>query len=105
MSALPAGAQPFAHIKASQAPLALREMLAELKIPNAESYRTHDFRRGHAEDMRRSESKLFEILTAGDWRSAAFLSYLYRMSLERDLVLEAQTGFSDSEDEADFGDS
>jgi len=55
--------------------------------------------------MRRSGSKLYEILTSGDWPSGAFLSYLDKESLERDLVLEAQTGFSDSEDEADDGDS
>ena len=105
MGALPAGTQPFAHLKAPQVLLALREMLAELKIPNAGSYRTHDFRRGHADDMRRSGSKLWEILSAGDWRSAAFLGYLNKMKLGRDLVLEAQTGFSDSEDGADDGDS
>ena len=101
MRALPAGTQPFAHIRASQALLALRELLAELHIPNAGVFRTHDFRRGHAEDLRRGGSRLYEILAAGDWKSGAFLAYLDRVSLERDQVIEAQTGFSDSDAEDD----
>ena len=101
MRALPAGTQPFAHIRASQALLALRELLAELHIPNAGVFRTHDFRRGHAEDLRRGGSRLYEILAAGDWKSGAFLAYLDRVSLERDQVIEAQTGFSDSDEEDD----
>ena len=39
--------------------------------------------------------------TSGDWKSGAFLAYLDRVALERDQVIEAQTGFSDSEDEDD----
>jgi len=99
MQQLPPGTQPFAHIKAAQALLALREMLGELGVPGAGAYRTHDFRRGHAEDLRLGGARLYEILAAGDWKSAAFLSYLDKEGLERDQVIEAQTGFSDSESE------
>ena len=101
MRTMPAGTQPFAHIRASQALLSLRELLAELHIPNAAVFRTHDFRRGHAEDLRRGGSRLYEILAAGDWKSGAFLAYLDRVGLERDQVIEAQTGFVDSDEEAD----
>ena len=44
-------------------------------------YRTHDLRRGHAEDMRRSGCTLAQILQAGQWRSAAFLKYLDEVRL------------------------
>jgi len=91
------GTQPFKHIGSAQALLALRELLAELQVPQAPMHRTHDFRRGHAEDMRRSGAKLCEILAAGDWSSAAFMVYLDRERLECDAVAEAQAGFSDSD--------
>jgi len=101
MRELPAGTQPFAHIKAAQIITALRELLAEAGVANAQKYKTHDFRRGHAEDLRRGGARLFEILDAGDWKSAAFLAYLDKEKLETDAVIEAQTGFSDSESEVD----
>ena len=44
---------------------------------------------------------MYEILAAGDWKSGAFLAYLDRVGLERDHVIEAQTGFVDSDEEAD----
>ena len=95
------GTQPFKHIRPAQALLALRELLAELQVPDASGYRTHDFRRGHAEDMRCNGHKLCEILAAGDWSSAAFMIYLNRMPLECDAVEEAQAGFSDSDTGSD----
>ena len=45
-------------------------------ISEPEKYGTHDFRRGHAEDMRAAGSPLAEILQAGQWKSAAFLRYV-----------------------------
>ena len=81
--------------------MALRELLKELHVPNVTLFRTHDFRRGHAEDLCRGGSRLYEILAAGDWKSGAFLAYLDRVSLERDQVMESQTGFSDSDEEDD----
>ena len=98
---MPPGTQPFVHIRASQALLALRELLEELHVPNAIFFRTHDFRQCHAEDLRRGGSRLGEILAAGDWNSVAFLRYLDHVRLERDRVIEAQTGFSDSDEEGD----
>jgi len=98
---LPAGTQPFKHWSASQALSALRELLAELGVPLASVHRTHDFRRGHAEDMRLSGARLCEILAAGDWSSAAFMSYLDRSRLECDAVAEAHASLSDSEADPD----
>ena len=99
--ALPSGARPFAHLKPAQVLLALRDLLEELGIPHARVYRTHDFRRGHAEDLRRCGARLYEILAAGDWSSAAFILYLDKEGLERDAVAEANAGFSDSEPDSE----
>ena len=53
MRGLPAGARPFALFDLGQTLLALRELLCELDIDHAMLHRLHDFRRGHAEDLRR----------------------------------------------------
>ena len=45
-------------------------------------------RRGHARDLQQRGSNLAEILRAGEWRSAAFLSYLDSHQLEDDAVQE-----------------
>ena len=86
------------YIGASKA--LLRELSAELHIPNAAVFWTDDFRRSHAQDLRRGGPRLYEILAAGDWKSVSFLAYLDRVGLERDQVIEAQTGFNDSDEEA-----
>ena len=101
MSSLPTGTQPFIHMCPAQVLLALRELLCEIRVPNAWHFRTHDFRRGHAEDLRRNGARLSEILTAGDWRSAAFATYLDSAQLEQDRVAEAHVAcFSDSDPES-----
>lgn len=85
-----AGHQPFAHIRADQARLALRMMLAEIGVPNAEHYGTKVFRRGHTEDMVEHGSRIGEIAEAGTWSSRAFSDYLSKFRLERDRVAEAK---------------
>ena len=87
--ALPEGYTPFAEYRPDVVLRELRRCLQELQVPGAMAYRTHDFRRGHAEDLRISGAGLGEILRAGDWKSPAFLQYLDREQLERDRVLEA----------------
>jgi hypothetical protein len=93
---LPDGARPWTHVSADKARQRSRQVLQNLRVPNADGYGTHDLRRGHAEvslclnlclaslsaatapcqDMRKSGCKLAEILNAGQWKSAAFLKYL-----------------------------
>ena len=59
-------------------------------------------RRGHADDLRASGATLYEILTAGQWRSPAFLTYLDIHTLEADAVLQAHMDESSSdEDDSD----
>ena len=129
------GSKPFGGITEAAALASLRAVLALLGIPGAQtshlrvwlgfarrwagaaSYRTHDFRRGHAEDMREKGATLVQILRAGEWRrawawqcmrlhgplaavsrSAAFLSYLEQTKLEEGAVMEAHLDTSDEED-------
>mgnify|MGYP001391707445 FL=1 len=73
---LPDGAHPWAHISAGTARARLHRILDVLKVPSAKCYGTHDFRRGHAEDMRKSGCTMAEILAAGQWKSAAFVRYI-----------------------------
>ena len=78
---LPDGAQPWTHISPGVARSRLHQILRVLRVPNASSYGTHDFRRGHAEDMRQSGCSLAEILAAGQWKSSAFLTYINEVRL------------------------
>ena len=93
---LPDGAKPWAKVSAGLARVRLRQILAKLLVPDWANYGTHDFRRGHAEvgsfvalflsvvpfynlrcqDMRKSGCTLAQILLAGQWKSASFLTYL-----------------------------
>lgn len=86
---LPVGAQPWADVSPNFARERVRAVLRNLDVPNANLYGTQDFRRGHAEDLRRCGAPLAEILRAGQWKSAAFMSYLDEADLEKDLVFEA----------------
>ena len=92
MRELPGGARPFLHLKPAQTLLALRELLCELNVEDAMCYRLHDFRRGHANDIWKVGGTLADILSAGDWSSAAFQTYLDRCQLESARVSAAHSG-------------
>ena len=68
---------------------------------DASKFRTHDLRRGHAQDLADSGAPLVDILNAGQWRSPAFLEYLDINSLERDAVLQAHGDEASSDDDSD----
>ena len=86
-AALPDGAEPWSDITPAMARDRLRRTLQRLQVPSAAGYGTHDFRRGHAEDMRKSGCTLAEILRAGQWRSASFMTYLAEADIEKDLAV------------------
>ena len=94
------GSRPFKDLKPGAVLKALKERLLTLKVPQASSYRAHDFRRGHARDLQADGAQLFEILAAGEWRSPAFLKYMDVHQLEHDVVVEAHVDES-SDDEFD----
>ena len=67
---------PFKGISSASAIGVLRRCLVSLGVDNALEYRTHDLRRGHALDLQLSGAPLWEFLSAGEWKSPAFLQYL-----------------------------
>ena len=96
---LGSGTKIFSGISPSKALTRLRCCLSEMTVPEAKYYRTHDLRRGHAKDLFQNGATLYEILSAGEWRSPAFLSYLDYGELESGVVWEAHADESSSEDE------
>jgi hypothetical protein len=90
----------FASITGAKANIVLRSFLKDAcQVVDPRHYKSHDLRRGHADDLRRSGASLIEILRAGEWRSPAFLSYLNEVELERDSVVQAHVDESSSEEE------
>ena len=77
----------------------LRVVLEATGTVNADTYRTHDLRRGHAEDLRLSGAPLWKILAAGEWKSPAFMDYLDVHKMEVELVMQ---GCLDEESDCDF---
>ena len=107
----------FAGITASHAAVNLQVMLKNIGVEESYLYRTHDLRRGHARDLQLSGARLcaydesnrvnlstfagaplWEILSAGEWRSPAFLSYLDLHQLDAQLVIQAHID-EESDDE------
>ena len=89
-SGMPAGTSPFASISRNRAIQLLRQMLKLQHVDDADSFGTHDCRRGHCDDMIRAGSGLGEILIAGGWRSpGGQRSYVDMVDLEQRATLEA----------------
>ena len=63
-----------------------RRLLDALGFADACKYATHDFRRGHAQDLLESGATLAEILLAGQWRGSSFVKYLKEAELEREVA-------------------
>ena len=95
----PNGTDLFAEFSPELVLVELRRVLRELGVPEAEKYRSHDFRRGMAQDMKQEGYSINQILSAGGWSSALF-SYLDRDELEDECVLETHVVDS-SGDEAE----
>ena len=94
------GQKVFGDISASSALWELRRCLGELGTPDAELYRCHDFRRGHADDLRESGADMSEIKATLDHLSdAAKLRYLNLVDLEANRVGRGHLSESSSEDE------
>ena len=98
-SGLEKGAEPFSAFTPGFALKSLRNMLRRLMVPEYGMYRTHDIRRGHAQDLLAKGASLALILRAGQWRSPAFLEYLDLEALEKGAVVEAHLDESSSDDE------
>ena len=66
----------FGCVRAATALSTMRFILVQMGVEQASDYRTHDLRRGHAQDLVESGAPLATILAAGEWRSPAFLAYI-----------------------------
>ena len=64
LSSQPAGFR-FEKINAAKALSRLGDVRQVLKVPEYETHRTHDVRRGHARDTQADGTSLGEILAAG----------------------------------------
>ena len=95
---LPDGAPLFPNITRHSVLRLLRTRLEELRVPDAGQYRTQDFRRGHAKDLQVRGASLKDILTAGEWKSPAYLKYQDLELLEHDNVVQAHLDDSSDED-------
>ena len=91
---LPVVHRPFGSLRLHLVLSRLRRRLVDLGIAVARSYRTHDFRRGHARDLQASGASLLGILQAGEWRSPVFMKYIDKAELEADLVVQAHVAES-----------
>ena len=60
---------------------------------------THAFRRGMAQDMAAQGCQLYEILSAGGWKSAGFMAYMQQHELEAGACAQLVADHSDSEAE------
>ena len=78
----------------------LRAHLNTLGVEDAAKYTSKAFRRGTAREMLASGSSLAEVLTAGQWRSSAFMLYLDRAEVEEAAVFAALDALSDDDEEA-----
>ena len=107
VESLPRGHAVFRGITAAKALSMLRTMLEALGVEKWYEYRTHDLRRGHAQDLvdagwnaaptghlsalarLPTGAPLYQILAAGEWSSPAFLAYIDDHKLETELVVQA----------------
>lgn len=76
----------------------LRRALGEMGRHDAESFGTHAFRRGHAQDIAARGGPVTDLLRAGGWHQPAWMKYLNVSRLERQSVAEAHLAESSSDD-------
>ena len=117
-AAPPGGGRLFRHLTRGSVVGYLRVALASLYVTDAELYRTHDFRRGHAQagamrtaaprstrrrrlaqDLVDSGAPLVEILRAGRWRSPSFFDYVEERALEDAAIVQAHADESSEEED------
>ena len=70
-----------------------------LRVPGTSAYKTHEMRRGHAEDLRINGATLGDILRADDCKSSGFWMCLNQNQLELDRIVDARLKDSSGEEE------
>ena len=87
------------ELSSDQALKQLRRLLVLLEEPNAQAYTLKAFRAGKATALAASGKSLGVILAAGEWRSAAFLSYVDTDAVDHAQILDQTLAASDEEQE------
>ena len=77
--------------------LAIRQALACLRAATPELYTLKMFRAGHATELAKNGKSVGDILRAGEWRSAAFLSYVDEDLVDASQILDHVLEDSDME--------
>ena len=75
----------------------LRTLLARIGVANAQVYTLKCYRAGKATALAASGESIGAILQAGEWRSAAFLSYVDEEVVDERQLLEDQLAASDDD--------
>ena len=76
---------------------AVRRLLTALDIENPEQYTLKMFRAGHATTLAEEGKSIGHILQAGEWKSAAFLSYIDEDAVDAAQIVEHVFSESDAE--------
>ena len=97
ISETPLGTKLFS-INAEQLISTMKRLLTFIGVEHPNSYGLKAFRRGCATDMALAGKPLYEILQAGEWKSAAFREYLDRNELEPLAFMNAVENQSDIEE-------
>jgi hypothetical protein len=95
---LQAGYQLFPGMSASQAVRKLRRYLTLLSVPGAQGATLKSFRASCATNLALQGKPIHAVLAAGEWKSAAILSYAGEDAFDRGAILAKTLEASDSED-------
>ena len=77
----------------------LRRVLGLLSVKSSQSYTLKSFRAGRATELAAQGRSIGDILRAGEWRSAAFLSYVDADAVDERQLLESTLENSDADSE------
>ena len=88
---IPRGERVFPSLSKEVMLQGMRAMLAALGVDQAALYRTHDLRRGHADDIRALGGNQHDLCKSGDRKpgSKGYLPYLWREQMAMELCHEA----------------
>ena len=76
---------------------AVRRVLGAVGMENPEQYTLKMFRAGHASTLAEEGKSVGHILQAGEWKSAAFLSYIDEDAVDAAQIVEHVLSESDAE--------
>ena len=75
----------------------IKELAAQVGVPDSARFGTHLFRRGMAQDLLDQGGSVAALMVAGGWTSTAFTAYLRRAQIDDVAVARSIIHLSDSE--------